>query len=204
MVISEPKSPTSGDKFVVDDADESEKEETVKVIRERSKGNLKDVRMLPILADVGPYWSKMVREFICNISSDIVDPACPMLHKVMLRGHTFSFSLALINKHYGVTNDRITGSTLKLADIIGELSGKTLTARLTKGQLQASSLSLKPMKKSSKGWKPRFKSRKSELQAKIQALKAIIPPAVNDPATTFTIVPDDPTTGAAETSKSLV
>ncbi|GAA0158154.1 hypothetical protein LIER_15253 [Lithospermum erythrorhizon] len=53
------------------------------------------------------------------------------------------FSPALINKNYGIHNEGIIGATLKLGDIIGELTGKTLTAWPSKGQLQASSLSLK-------------------------------------------------------------
>ncbi|GAA0160571.1 hypothetical protein LIER_39061 [Lithospermum erythrorhizon] len=42
-----------------------------------------------------------------------------------------------------MSNDMISGATSKLADIIGELTGKTLTEWPTMGQLQASSLSLK-------------------------------------------------------------
>ncbi|GAA0175167.1 hypothetical protein LIER_28401 [Lithospermum erythrorhizon] len=42
-----------------------------------------------------------------------------------------------------MTNDGITGATLKLADMIGELIGKSHTAWPTKDQHQASSLSLR-------------------------------------------------------------
>ncbi|GAA0141470.1 hypothetical protein LIER_35400 [Lithospermum erythrorhizon] len=41
-----------------------------------------------------------------------------------------------------------------------------------------------------------------EKQAKIQALSATNPPIINDPATTSTVVPDEPPAGAGETSKS--
>ncbi|GAA0176054.1 hypothetical protein LIER_42016 [Lithospermum erythrorhizon] len=58
-------------------------------------------------------------------------------------GGVFYIIPNLINKHYGRPNEGITGATLKLADIIRELTGNTLTAWPTKGQLQASSLSLR-------------------------------------------------------------
>ncbi|GAA0149462.1 hypothetical protein LIER_08624 [Lithospermum erythrorhizon] len=62
---------------------------------------------------------------------------------VKLRGHVFKFNPTLINKHYGFRDEGATSATLKLADIIEELTGKALTAWPTKGQLQASHLSLK-------------------------------------------------------------
>ncbi|GAA0140970.1 hypothetical protein LIER_02219 [Lithospermum erythrorhizon] len=46
-------------------------------------------------------------------------------------------------KHYGFRDVGATGATLKLSDIIEELTGKELTAWPTKGQLQASHLSLR-------------------------------------------------------------
>ncbi|GAA0174485.1 hypothetical protein LIER_27869 [Lithospermum erythrorhizon] len=79
--------------------------------------------MNALVEDIGPHWPSIVREFICNLSEDIVDPSSFMFHIVKLRGHAFNFSLALINKHYGRQNDRVTGSTLKLNDIIKTLTG---------------------------------------------------------------------------------
>ncbi|GAA0141551.1 hypothetical protein LIER_02671 [Lithospermum erythrorhizon] len=81
-------------------------------------------------------------EFICNLSEEITDPASPMFHKVKLRGYVFKFSPTLINKHCEFRDEGATGATLKLGDIIEELIGKALTAWHTKGQLQASHLSL--------------------------------------------------------------
>ncbi|GAA0184114.1 hypothetical protein LIER_31411 [Lithospermum erythrorhizon] len=99
--------------------------------------------MLVISADIGPQWPSIVREFICNLNEDIVDPSNPMFQKVNMRGNVFKFSPVLINRHYGRQNEGITGSTLKLADIIKTLIGNALLAWPTKGQLQASSLSLR-------------------------------------------------------------
>ncbi|GAA0138703.1 hypothetical protein LIER_00396 [Lithospermum erythrorhizon] len=100
-------------------------------------------RLLGILFEIGSHWPQLVREFVCNVSEEIVDPASFMFHKVKHRGHVFRFSPALINKHYGMQNEGITRATLKMGDIIGELTGKTLSTWPTKGQLQASNLSLK-------------------------------------------------------------
>ncbi|GAA0151704.1 hypothetical protein LIER_10365 [Lithospermum erythrorhizon] len=110
--------------------------------------------MLVVLADIGPYWPKMVKEFVCNVSADIVDPDSPW----------------------------ITSATLKLADIVGELTGNALTTWTTKGQLQASSLSLK-----------------YAMLHKI-AIATLVPTSINDPVTTSTAAPAAPT--AAETFKS--
>ncbi|GAA0156369.1 hypothetical protein LIER_13883 [Lithospermum erythrorhizon] len=96
-----------------------------------------------LVEDIGPHWSFIVREFICNLSKDIIDPSSPMFHKVKLRGLVFNFSPALINDHYGWKNDGITGSNLKLNDIIKTLTGGALIEWPTKGQLQASVLSLR-------------------------------------------------------------
>ncbi|GAA0151328.1 hypothetical protein LIER_43140 [Lithospermum erythrorhizon] len=89
-----------------------------------------------------PHWPFIVREFIYNLSEDIVDPSSSMFHKVKLRGHVFNFSPSLMNKHYGRQNDGVTGSTLKLNDIIKTLIGGVFTEWPIKGHLQASILSL--------------------------------------------------------------
>ncbi|GAA0159725.1 hypothetical protein LIER_16435 [Lithospermum erythrorhizon] len=100
-------------------------------------------KLLVVMANIGPHWQKMVRKFVCCISVDVADPDSPIFHKVKLRGHIFKFSPALINKHYRSSNDGITGATLNLADIIGELTREALIAWPTKGQLQGFSLSLR-------------------------------------------------------------
>ncbi|GAA0186810.1 hypothetical protein LIER_34098 [Lithospermum erythrorhizon] len=66
-----------------------------------------------------------------------------MFHKVKLRGLVFDFSPVLINHYYGRQNEGITGSTLKLDDIIKTLTGGALSPWPTKGKLQASALSLR-------------------------------------------------------------
>ncbi|GAA0172217.1 hypothetical protein LIER_26082 [Lithospermum erythrorhizon] len=60
-----------------------------------------------------------------------------MFHKFKLRGQVFEFSPVLINRHYGRHDEGITGSTLKLADIIKTLTRNALSAWPTKGQLQS-------------------------------------------------------------------
>ncbi|GAA0164084.1 hypothetical protein LIER_19803 [Lithospermum erythrorhizon] len=278
VVISEPKSLARGNKFVVDE------EGAAKVLREKSKGKLKvtdnrntinnrritkdvddvpidgvdfcseehEARTAGIMSNIGPHWPQLVTEFICNLSEEIVDPASSMFHKVKLRGH--------------------------LGDIISELTGKAITTWPTKGQLQASNLSLKyvvlhkiaitnlmptskntnvsealdglgedakPLTISDRLKKGKHvidvefnaadqneavpdgktvdmlikayeeeqqrleaeiqakKFRVSELQAKIQALKATILPTVNDLIATSTVVPDEPTTADAAKRLSL-
>ncbi|GAA0184001.1 hypothetical protein LIER_31315 [Lithospermum erythrorhizon] len=144
------KGKRKGDNIIPDDAtDESEEEDTAELLRKRfilPERYLSDITynnqtyidilegptMLVVLADIGPHWPKMVRKFVCNNAVDIADLDSPMFHQVKLRGHMFSFSPELINKHYGRTNDGVAGATLKLVDIIEELTGMALKTWPTK------------------------------------------------------------------------
>ncbi|GAA0146499.1 hypothetical protein LIER_06433 [Lithospermum erythrorhizon] len=74
---------------------------------------LQDAGLLGILSEIEPHWSQLVREFVCNVSDEIAYPTSSIFHK----------------------NEGITGATLKLGDIIGELIGKTLLTWPTKGKL---------------------------------------------------------------------
>ncbi|GAA0179159.1 hypothetical protein LIER_42204 [Lithospermum erythrorhizon] len=134
VVIYEPKSPVRGDIFVVDDVAESDEEGTAKALRESSKSKMKindnrnrinnrriakDVEDVPTDGVEFCFEEHEVREFVCNVSEEIVDPASFMFHKAKLRGHVFRFSPALINKHYGIRDEGITGATLKLRILLG-------------------------------------------------------------------------------------
>ncbi|GAA0176026.1 hypothetical protein LIER_29093 [Lithospermum erythrorhizon] len=172
----------------------------------------------------------------------ILEDASPMLHQVKLRGHIFNFRPELINNHYGKTNDRITGATLKLADIMGYLlinqyrevlkvedglgeDAKSLTISdklmivkhvvdvslnaaeqtevVPKGEVVAMLINAFEEEQQRLEVEIQVKKVKvTELQAKIQSLKAIVPPAVNDHVTTSTVVPAEPTPDDVETFKS--
>ncbi|GAA0163122.1 hypothetical protein LIER_19071 [Lithospermum erythrorhizon] len=141
--------------------------------------------MNALVGDIGPHWPSIIREFICNLSEDIVDPSSSMFHKVKLRGHVFNFNPGLINKHYRRQNDGVIGSTLKLNDIIKTLTSNVLTEWPIKGQLQASVLYLKYAVMHNvaiANWSqlPAIQI-VVELKAKIQALQTTVPPTVNDP-----------------------
>ncbi|GAA0184963.1 hypothetical protein LIER_32251 [Lithospermum erythrorhizon] len=71
---------------------------------------IEELGMLAIFYEIRPHWPSIVREFICNLIEEIVDPSSSIFHKVKLRGHVFEFSLALINRHYRRQNEGITGS----------------------------------------------------------------------------------------------
>ncbi|GAA0179376.1 hypothetical protein LIER_29964 [Lithospermum erythrorhizon] len=273
-------------------------ENVAKVLRERSKRKLKvndnrniinnrritkNVEDVPTegvdfnVEELEARWKFicMVREFVCNLPEDLDDPDSTLFHKVKMRGLSFNFRLSLISQYYGITNIGITGASLKLADIVGELTGNVITewpAKVDHSRTRAKlktvgfpsliynllisqhpavlrdedvfredtnslTISDKLMKgkhiidvelnvtdqtevvleeeavdmliKAYKEDRPRLEAeiqakriRVSELQTKIQALKTIVPPAVNDPATTSTIALVGPTLDVAETSKS--
>ncbi|GAA0165573.1 hypothetical protein LIER_40008 [Lithospermum erythrorhizon] len=64
--------------------------------------------------------------------------------KVKLRGHTFDFSPRVMNSYYGISNSEITGYSLKLGDVIEELTGNIVKTWSVDGtQLATSILSLR-------------------------------------------------------------
>ncbi|GAA0185556.1 oxidoreductase [Lithospermum erythrorhizon] len=54
-------------------------------------GIQEDVSVMPTVQTVGPYYSNLVREFICNMTEDIDDPVSPNFQKITLRNFTFDF-----------------------------------------------------------------------------------------------------------------
>ncbi|GAA0151771.1 hypothetical protein LIER_10420 [Lithospermum erythrorhizon] len=46
-------------------------------------GILKDARVMPTVESVGPYFPKLVREFICNMTDDIDKPESVHFQKVV-------------------------------------------------------------------------------------------------------------------------
>ncbi|GAA0148036.1 hypothetical protein LIER_07586 [Lithospermum erythrorhizon] len=42
---------------------------------------LKEIEILSVFNNVGPYWPKLVREFICNLTRDVDDPESDNYHK---------------------------------------------------------------------------------------------------------------------------
>ncbi|GAA0164446.1 hypothetical protein LIER_39785 [Lithospermum erythrorhizon] len=135
VVISEPKIPTRGDKFVVDDVAESDEEGAIKAHRERSKGKMK------INDNRNMINNRRISKDVDDVPTDGVD-FCSEEHKarwkyVCVRNILPErFSFALIKKHYGTQNKGITRATLKHGNIIGELIGKALTTWPTKGSFQ--------------------------------------------------------------------
>ncbi|GAA0170494.1 hypothetical protein LIER_24739 [Lithospermum erythrorhizon] len=186
VVISKPKSPARGDKFVVDDADESGEEDMVEMLRKRSKDKLKvndnrnRINNMRIAKDVQDVPTKgIVRGFVCNISNDIADPDSPLFQKIKIIGHIFNFNPELINEHYGSKNE----------GIIEDAAAMLIKAYEEEQQRLEVEIQIKQV-------------RVSELQTKIQALKAIVPLTVDDPITTSTAVPNEPPVDVAETAQS--
>ncbi|GAA0163971.1 hypothetical protein LIER_19714 [Lithospermum erythrorhizon] len=80
-------------------------------------GILEDAEVMPIVETVGPYFPKLVREFICSMIDDINEPESIHFQKVTLRNCTIDFSPSLINAYYGQANKGKTGAKLKLSEI---------------------------------------------------------------------------------------
>ncbi|GAA0163826.1 hypothetical protein LIER_39667 [Lithospermum erythrorhizon] len=104
---------------------------------------IKEVGILSVVDNVGPYWPKLVREFICNLPRDVDDSESNNYQKVTLRNFVFNFSPDLINKAYGRTNEGDTGDSLLLSDIVSTLIVGSVTIWPPKSQLASSKLSVK-------------------------------------------------------------
>ncbi|GAA0146178.1 hypothetical protein LIER_36269 [Lithospermum erythrorhizon] len=67
-------------------------------------GILEGAGVMPTTATGGPYYSKLVREFIYNITEDINDHASANYHKETFRNFTFDFSPRIINEYFARAN----------------------------------------------------------------------------------------------------
>ncbi|GAA0164455.1 hypothetical protein LIER_20085 [Lithospermum erythrorhizon] len=62
---------------------------------------LEEAGVMPMVEATGPYYPKLVREFICNMTEDTNDISSSNHHKVNFRNYTFDFSPRLINDYFG-------------------------------------------------------------------------------------------------------
>ncbi|GAA0160596.1 hypothetical protein LIER_17115 [Lithospermum erythrorhizon] len=86
-------------------------------------GILEEVGVMPTVATIGPYYPKLVREFIFNMTEDVDDHASANYHKVTFRNFTFDFSPRIINDYFGRANRDTTGYNLQLSNIVKVLMG---------------------------------------------------------------------------------
>ncbi|GAA0173984.1 hypothetical protein LIER_27472 [Lithospermum erythrorhizon] len=98
-------------------------------------GILEEAGVMSTVEAAGPYYPKLVQEFICNMSEDIDDIESPHYHKVTFRNRTFDFSPRLINDYFGRPNGGGTGYNLRPSDIVKVLWLELLTHGLTRGLL---------------------------------------------------------------------
>ncbi|GAA0144786.1 hypothetical protein LIER_42827 [Lithospermum erythrorhizon] len=86
-------------------------------------GILEDAGVIPTVEIVDPYFPKLVREFICNMTYDIDEHENVYFQKATLRNYTIDFSPSLMNAYYGRANGGKTGAKLKLSQIAKVLTG---------------------------------------------------------------------------------
>ncbi|GAA0174884.1 hypothetical protein LIER_28175 [Lithospermum erythrorhizon] len=222
VVISDPKSPVRRDMFVVDDAAESYEEGITKSLRERevpiygTYNNqkyidiLQDAEVLSILSDIGPHWPQLVKEFVCNVSEEIADPASSMFHKLgdivrELTGKAFTVCPSKGQLQASAC------SSLSKGDSLGEdAKSLTISDKLMKGKHvidvefnaadhtepvlegEAAEILIKAYEEEKLRLEAKIQVKKvrvSELQEKIQALKTYVPPTINDPTVTLYSIP---------------
>ncbi|GAA0152533.1 hypothetical protein LIER_43183 [Lithospermum erythrorhizon] len=93
--------------------------------------------VVPTVDNSGPYWPKLVREFICNLTKEICDPESDNYQKVTLRNLTFVFNPEIINDNFGRQNEGVTGERLELSAIVccssqGGSCGSDSTTHMTR------------------------------------------------------------------------
>ncbi|GAA0149080.1 transmembrane signal receptor [Lithospermum erythrorhizon] len=143
IVISDPKSPTRGDRFVEDDVEETDEEGVTNSLRERSNGKLK------VNDSRNRINNRRIVKDVEEVPTDGVD-FCSEEHEAKWKyvcarnilPERFLFEVTYNNQTYIDILQDARGYS-ELGDIIVELTGKALTAWPFKGKLQASSLSLK-------------------------------------------------------------
>ena len=85
---------------------------------------LSDAQLMKKVIDVGPYYPKLVKEFIVNFSDDLNKPNNPDFKQIHVRGHYFSFSMTIINDYSGrdriVTAYRLPPMSTILDELIGD------------------------------------------------------------------------------------
>lgn len=62
---------------------------------------LEDARVKKTMFDIGPYYPKLVKEFIVNFPKGFNDVGSKEFRKVHSHGHYFRFSSAIINEYRG-------------------------------------------------------------------------------------------------------
>ncbi|GAA0147223.1 hypothetical protein LIER_06976 [Lithospermum erythrorhizon] len=178
VVISEPRSSGKGDKFVIDDVAESGEEGDNQRLRERAKGKLK------VNDTSNRINNRRIARDVEEVSTDGID-FCGEEHEAR-------WNPTLINKHYEFRDEGATEATLKLGDIIEELTGKHPTVLKKEDGLGED---VKPLTISDKLMKGKhvidvefnvadqpelgLEGEATELEAKIHALKSRVPLAVN-------------------------
>ena len=62
---------------------------------------LSGTQLLKTIIGIGPYYPKLVNEFIVNLPSGLNKPDSPNFRKVYVRDHNFNISLVVINDYFG-------------------------------------------------------------------------------------------------------
>ena len=80
------------------------------------------------IANIGPFYLKLVRKFIVNLSSDFNDPSSLDFQHVHIRGSQFRISLAIINSFLGNNvSSYYVASFLSNDELASVLSSGTLS-----------------------------------------------------------------------------
>ncbi|GAA0145568.1 hypothetical protein LIER_05738 [Lithospermum erythrorhizon] len=141
-------------KIIPRDHSSSEAEDdpsTLRISKRESKGKLQEnddrtriAGIVELMDCAKRFWVRIVREFVYCLHDNIDDPSHEAYQKLTLRGHSFTFSPSVINSDFRRCDSPTTGYSLKLSEIIKELTGNTIDKWPADGtQLAASSLSLK-------------------------------------------------------------
>lgn len=104
---------------------------------------LTDAQLLKTVTDLGPYYPKLVKEFLVNLSATIDQPDSSEFNKVYVRGHAFVFSPTVINDYLGhgriITTDRLPS----MNTVAKEITGDENKSWPQKGSLSSSDLTAK-------------------------------------------------------------
>lgn len=101
-------------------------------------------RLLSTVKNLGPFYLKLIQEFIVNLPTDLNEPDTPNFRKVHVLGKCFNISPAILNSFMKLS--LLAGFVVTLPspeELALKLSGETIKVWPTDGQFPAIKLSVK-------------------------------------------------------------
>src|ERR1044072_7529503 len=99
--------------------------------------------LMKTVTQVGRCYESLVKEFIINVGPEVSKPGHADYFKVCVRGQSVEFSLVVINKFLGRSEEVVNEEQVSLESIVKELTANQVTQWPTTGTIPCSKLNVK-------------------------------------------------------------